>query len=401
MDAPVQPVEQELRSRKRVEKVEKEDIQSPGYAKPVVPPAPPVPPSEQIKAPAPSPTTRPERRYQAYSLTSIRNWWWFIPIILGLYFLFPSSTPTVLKEHHGKGKMVTIYDGIENIRLFVRDAGPVDSKEAVVLLHGMSTTSFLYRKVIPRIANSNLRVIAFDWPGHGFSDKSQASPYTWSYFSTVLANLLSVLNVQKVHLVVHDFAGPIGSQYAVLHPEKIASLTFANTFLNAYDFSHPYTTFFSLHGLRHLAYWFSSFEFWNPIRWLWWKWSLSDNIEYDAVKSYYYLSELNHGKAIFFKTLDNFNYTREYTDYIRDGLRNTLANVPFQILWVNRDNIPDSRGQAVYIKQNFPQVRKELWLDSKHLPQEDQPELFSKEIIHFVKEVNSGAFSPEKTSTPG
>ena len=50
------------------------------------------------------------------------------------------------------------------------EAGPADG-EPVLLLHGEPTWSFLYRTVIPVLADAGLRAIAPDLVGFGRSDK--------------------------------------------------------------------------------------------------------------------------------------------------------------------------------------------------------------------------------------
>ena len=63
------------------------------------------------------------------------------------------------------------------VRSFVREQG---TGPAVVLLHGVPASSFLYRKVIPRLADQGLRAIAFDFPGLGLADRPRDFDYTWS-----------------------------------------------------------------------------------------------------------------------------------------------------------------------------------------------------------------------------
>ena len=56
------------------------------------------------------------------------------------------------------------------LRLAYVEAGPADG-EPVLLLHGEPSWSFLYRKVMPVLADAGLRAIAADLAGFGRSDK--------------------------------------------------------------------------------------------------------------------------------------------------------------------------------------------------------------------------------------
>src|SRR5947209_8105969 len=59
------------------------------------------------------------------------------------------------------------------LRVAYVQAGPADG-EPVLLLHGEPSWSFLYRRVIPVLADAGLRVVAPDLVGFGRSDKPAA-----------------------------------------------------------------------------------------------------------------------------------------------------------------------------------------------------------------------------------
>ena len=58
-------------------------------------------------------------------------------------------------------------------QLFYREAGPADAP-ALVLLHGFPASSFMFRELIPRLAD-RYHVIAPDHLGFGLSDAPPAS----------------------------------------------------------------------------------------------------------------------------------------------------------------------------------------------------------------------------------
>src|SRR2546429_1138151 len=57
---------------------------------------------------------------------------------------------------------------VDGVQVFYRAAGEVNAP-AVLLLHGFPTSSFMFRELIPRLAN-DYRVIAPDFPGFGFTE---------------------------------------------------------------------------------------------------------------------------------------------------------------------------------------------------------------------------------------
>ena len=103
----------------------------------------------------------------------------------------------------------------------------------VVLVHGNPTWSFFYRRLITGLAQ-DFRCLALDHLGLGFSDRPAASQYGFRLGDRVadLGGWLDSLDLKEpVHLVVHDWGGPIGLGWAGAAPERVASLTLMNTAL--------------------------------------------------------------------------------------------------------------------------------------------------------------------------
>ena len=72
------------------------------------------------------------------------------------------------------------YADVDNLRMHYVDEGPPDGP-VVLLLHGEPSWSYLYRHMIPPLANAGLRTIAPDLIGFGKSDKpARASDYSYA-----------------------------------------------------------------------------------------------------------------------------------------------------------------------------------------------------------------------------
>ena len=117
------------------------------------------------------------------------------------------------------------YLDLGGLRLHYMAAG---EGEPVVLLHGWPTSSFLWRRVMPHIAEHR-RVIALDLPGFGLSDKPLDVSYSFRYFEKVLSDAFDALGVDVTSLVVHDLGGPVGLYWAIQHPERLRRLALLNT----------------------------------------------------------------------------------------------------------------------------------------------------------------------------
>jgi haloalkane dehalogenase len=118
----------------------------------------------------------------------------------------------------------------DGLRMHYLDEGGGDP---VLLLHGEPTWSFLYRKVIPRLARVG-RVVAPDYFGFGRSDKPvERGWYTYDRHYESIERLAEALDLRAVTVVVHDWGGPIGLRLAVEQPDRVARLVVLNTGVGA------------------------------------------------------------------------------------------------------------------------------------------------------------------------
>jgi haloalkane dehalogenase len=121
------------------------------------------------------------------------------------------------------------------------------SGEVVVMLHGNPAWSFLYRNLIKKL-RSQYRCIAPDHIGFGLSDK----PIDWSYLpeehAKNLEALIEHLGLKNITLVVGDWGGPIGMQYAVAHPENVARFIVMNTWAWPVNDDFHYVSFSAFMG---------------------------------------------------------------------------------------------------------------------------------------------------------
>jgi haloalkane dehalogenase len=100
--------------------------------------------------------------------------------------------------------------------------------EAVVMVHGNPTWSFYYRNLVIGL-RGKMRCIVPDHIGCGLSDKPQDYNYTLSEHVKNLRALLDSLKLRKIHLIVHDWGGPIGLGAALAKPEQLGRVVILNT----------------------------------------------------------------------------------------------------------------------------------------------------------------------------
>ncbi|TDX23825.1 pimeloyl-ACP methyl ester carboxylesterase [Modicisalibacter xianhensis] len=98
----------------------------------------------------------------------------------------------------------------------------------VLLLHGIPTSSLLWRNVIPGLSRAH-RVVAPDLLNFGKSDKPRAANVSIEAQSRMLIGFMDALGIHRADVVAHDIGGGIAQILAVNHPERINRLVLADS----------------------------------------------------------------------------------------------------------------------------------------------------------------------------
>ena len=121
----------------------------------------------------------------------------------------------------------------DGVRVFYRAAG--DPRAPVLLLlHGFPASSFMFRELIPRLAD-RYRVIAPDLPGFGFTEVPAERKYVYSFdgLATTIEAFTDALKINRYAIYVFDYGAPTGFRLAMAHPERVTAIVSQNG--NAYE----------------------------------------------------------------------------------------------------------------------------------------------------------------------
>jgi hypothetical protein len=106
------------------------------------------------------------------------------------------------------------YVDVDELRMHYVDEGPSDG-EVVLLLHGEPSWSYLYRYMIPPLAEAGLRVIAPDLIGFGKSDKpTKKSDYSYAGHVAWMRQFVETLDLNGITLFCQDWGSLIGLRVA-------------------------------------------------------------------------------------------------------------------------------------------------------------------------------------------
>lgn len=122
---------------------------------------------------------------------------------------------------------------VENVKIFYREAGDPKAP-TVLLLHGFAASSFMFRDLIPELAD-RYHVIAPDLPAFGFTEAPARGEYayTFSQLARTIGQFTEQLKLNAYALMVHDYGAPVGWRLAVAHPERVTAIISQNG--NAYE----------------------------------------------------------------------------------------------------------------------------------------------------------------------
>ncbi|GAB3539940.1 hypothetical protein GCM10027443_37140 [Pontibacter brevis] len=281
----------------------------------------------------------------------------------------------VIEQHRSSGKFFRVGD----VQSFALDYG---SGEAVLCIHGVPTSSFLYRKVLRSLADKGFRGVSVDLPGLGLAERPEDFEYSFPSFAIFCARAAEELGLEKYHLVVHDIGGPIGFALAAENKEKILSLTILNTWVDVVNFQKPLPMRpfekpllgeAELAGLQHTTWnlMFSSGGVSN-----------SEIIPKEEIYAYVDLLKREDGGDAFLKIMRNFASTEEYRKLCYEAVQN--VPYPVQAIWGAED--PGLRyeryGTEVKEAAGLEEVTK---LPAKHLLQEEQWEAIAEKIAQIAE----------------
>lgn len=125
------------------------------------------------------------------------------------------------------------FEQVENVKMFYREAGNRNAP-TVLLLHGYAASSFMYRNLIPMLADK-YHVIAPDLPGFGFTEAPPRGQYAYTFdqLAKTIDQLTVQLKLERYAIQVFDYGAPVGWRLAVAHPSRVSAIISQNG--NAYE----------------------------------------------------------------------------------------------------------------------------------------------------------------------
>ena len=282
----------------------------------------------------------------------------------------------LLARYRSSGRTFTA----AGISSFVLDDGPPDAP-AVVCVHGVPSSAYLYRKVVPELAARGMRGIAIDLPGLGFAERPIDADYTWTGLGRWLLSAIDELRLDRFHLLVHDIGGPIGFEVANAAPERVLSMTLLNTIVEVESFHRPWPMEpFAHRGIGEA--WLASLRvpgaFLSIMRLV----GVSRRVPTAEIACWLPLLFGDDGGRAFLKIMRGFELTSAKQQRYLDAVRQRAY--PVQVVWGARDTMLPWRRYGLQA-QRAAGLHELIKLPAKHFLQEDYPQEIAEAVYRFTQ----------------
>ena len=117
---------------------------------------------------------------------------------------------------------------VNGVTLYYRDIGPADGPP-VVLLHGFPETGDTFASAVASLGK-RYRLIVPDLRGAGLSQRA-SSGYEKKTVAADVKGLMDRLQVERAHVIGQDIGARVTYAFAVQYPERLLSLTVAESFI--------------------------------------------------------------------------------------------------------------------------------------------------------------------------
>jgi pimeloyl-ACP methyl ester carboxylesterase len=299
------------------------------------------------------------------------------------------STPTTGQAHPRELKLRRLT--LHGDRVAYRQAG---SGPVVVLIHGITSSSATWSRVMPALTR-HFTVIAPDLIGHGSSAKPRGD-YSLGAHASAVRDLLLALGHERATIVGHSLGGGIAMQFSYQFPERCERLVLVDSGGLGRDVSVllraatlpgsevvlPLLAATRLLDLGRLA---------------------GRAMARVGLRVRTDLEEMARGHATLSDPAARAAFVHTLRSVVEPGgQRVDAANrlylaeqIPFMLVWGEGDSmIPVSHAHAAH--EHVPGSRLEIFGDSGHFPQLDEPARFIDVLVDFMESTEPAEMDSER-----
>jgi len=285
-----------------------------------------------------------------------------------------NEAKAIISQHESNGTYVMV----DGLKTFYLDSG---NGAVVFCIHGVPTSSFLYRKVVQQLQQRGLRAIAIDLPGLGLTDRPENFNYTFSNFGTFCNHFLDSLKIDEVHLLIHDIGTPVGLSMAAQGSNRIKSITVLNSMLDVEHFVKP----LPMRPFEKPVLGEAELAMLTPLTFpLMMKGAgvvNSDVITHEETAAYIHLLKREDNGKAFLKIMRSFEQTKEFTERCYTAWKNPAY--PVQLVWGDKDPFLTYEEHGKPFEEARPGIPVTK-VEAKHFLQEEQYEVIAAKVKELI-----------------
>jgi pimeloyl-ACP methyl ester carboxylesterase len=267
------------------------------------------------------------------------------------------------------------------------EAGPATASEALVFVHGNPGSADDWARLAAAVGATGTRAVAFDLPDFGETEAAPGFEHSTPGYAQFVGEALDALGIERVHLLLHDFGGPIGLVWAVTNPDALASVTLIDTGI--------------LPGYR-----------WHRLARIWRTPVLGELLQATTTEGgFRFLVNRNEPRGLprefvddMYRHIDKRTKRAVLKLYRATDDPGAAAaefsqlmaprDIPALVIWGEHDAyLPASFATAQ--RQAFPSAEVHVLPTSGHWPYADAPETVERLLVEFVSRVGAAAEQPD------
>ncbi|HEX8248286.1 MAG TPA: alpha/beta hydrolase, partial [Pyrinomonadaceae bacterium] len=126
------------------------------------------------------------------------------------------------------------------------------SAPVLLLIHGYTASTAVWRTVAPPLAERGFQVIAVDLVGFGYSSKPSWFDYSIESHARVVSRFMNRLGIGKATVAGSSYGGAVASTLALDYPERVEKLVLVGSVCNDDAKRHPVLRLAKLPGMGEL-----------------------------------------------------------------------------------------------------------------------------------------------------
>jgi len=250
---------------------------------------------------------------------------------------------------------------LDGMRVHYQNYG--QGREALVLIHGWTCNANFWKANVPAFIGAT-RVIAVDLPGHGESDKPQAT-YSMDLFARAVDAVLQSAKVEHAVLIGHSMGAPVLRQFYRKFPAKVRALVIVDGSLKAMGTREQMSPF--LEPLRKPDYLKSAEQ---SVTYL------TNGMRNEAVRAEVKTAMLSAPQHVMVSAFE---------EMLNPEVWNEPVKFTVPVLALMAANPQWDKAYEAYVRETAPGVEYQVWPGVSHFLMMDEPQKFNGTVMTFLK----------------